>query len=298
MPELPEVETVRRGLDAAWTGRRFTRVETRRADLRFPLPEQMAARLTERTIIALRRRAKYLLADLDDDNSLIVHLGMSGSFRLAAGDAQAGTTEVRPAATYYAQPRLEQHDHVVFHTSDGGVATFNDPRRFGFMRLVPTAQAESGGHLGVLGLEPLEGLLDATTLASATVGKRVSLKAALLDQSVIAGLGNIYVCEALHRAGLSPRRSAATLSRKDGSPTARAVALAPAIVDVLLEAVEAGGSTLRDFSSTDGVMGYFQHRFRVYDREGQACRKPGCPGAVTRIVQSGRSTYFCPRCQR
>ncbi len=293
MPELPEVETVRRGLEAAWQGRTFRSVEARRADLRFPLPEKMAERLTGRTVTALRRRAKYLLIDLDDGQTLIVHLGMSGSFRL-----QAGNMEVRPAATYHPQPRLEAHDHVVFILSDGGVATFNDPRRFGFMRLVPTGEVETGGHLGTLGIEPLDGLLDAEALARACVGKRAPLKAALLDQSIIAGLGNIYVCEALHRAGLSPRRAAATLARKDGSPTARTAPLAQAIVDVLVEAVEAGGSTLRDFSDTDGVMGYFQHRFRVYDRQGMPCPKPGCGGKIQRIVQSGRSTYFCPRCQR
>lgn len=293
MPELPEVETVRRGLEAAWVGRTFASVEARRADLRFPLPERMAERLAGRTIVAVRRRAKYLLVDLDDGNSLIVHLGMSGSFRLTAGDA-----EVRPAATYHPQPRLAAHDHVVFTLSDGGVATFNDPRRFGFMRLAATAEVESGGHLGQLGLEPLDGLLDAATLARALAGKRAPLKAALLDQSVVAGLGNIYVCEALHRAGLSPRRLAATLARKDGAPTKRARTLAPAIVDVLLEAVEAGGSTLRDFSAADGAAGYFQHRFRVYDRESTPCPKPGCDGTVAKIVQGGRSTYFCPRCQR
>lgn len=292
MPELPEVETVRRGLDTALTGRVLTSVEARRADLRFPLPERMTDRLAGRRIEAVRRRAKYLLIDLDDGNTLIVHLGMSGSFRLAAGNA-----EIRPAL-YHPQPRLEKHDHVVFHLSDGGTATFNDPRRFGLMRLAPTASVETGGHLGDLGVEPLDGLMDAGMLASAMAGRHVSLKAALLDQSVVAGLGNIYVCEALHRAGLSPRRDAATLARKDGSPTIRAKALAPAIVDVLVEAVEAGGSTLRDFSAADGALGYFQHRFRVYDREGSPCPKPGCGGTIERIVQSGRSTYFCPRCQR
>lgn len=292
MPELPEVETVRRGLENALTSRVIASVEARRADLRFPLPERMVERLTGRTVKAVRRRAKYLLIDLDDDQTLIVHLGMSGSFRLADGNA-----EIRPAL-YHPQPRLEKHDHVVFRLSDGGIATFNDPRRFGLMRLAPTGSVEAGGHLGNLGVEPLDGLLDATSLARAMAGRKVSLKAALLDQSVVAGLGNIYVCEALHRAGLSPRRAAASLARKDGSPTIRAQALAPAIVDVLEEAVEAGGSTLRDFSAADGTLGYFQHRFRVYDREGQSCLKPGCGGTVERFVQGGRSTYFCARCQR
>ena len=292
MPELPEVETVRRGLENALTSRVIASVEARRADLRFPLPERMVERLTGRTVKAVRRRAKYLLIDLDDDQTLIVHLGMSGSFRLADGNA-----EIRPAL-YHPQPRLEKHDHVVFRLSDGGIATFNDPRRFGLMRLAPTGSVEAGGHLGNLGVEPLDGLLDATSLARAMAGRKVSLKAALLDQSVVAGLGNIYVCEALHRAGLSPRRAAASLARKDGSPTIRAQALAPAIVDVLEEAVEAGGSTLRDFSAADGTLGYFQHRFRVYDREGQSCLKPGCGGMVERFVQGGRSTYFCARCQR
>ena len=292
MPELPEVETVRRGLETALEGRVIQSVEARRADLRVPLPERMAERLMGRAVAAVRRRAKYLLIDLDDGNTLIVHLGMSGSFRLAAGNA-----EIRPAL-YHPQSHLEKHDHVVFRLSDGGIATFNDPRRFGLMRLAPTVSVETGGHLGDLGIEPLGGLLDPATLAKAMAGRKIALKTALLDQSVVAGLGNIYVCEALHRAGLSPRRSASTLARKDGSPTIRATALAPAIVDVLVEAVEAGGSTLRDFSATDGALGYFQHRFRVYDREGKPCPKPGCGGTIERIVQGGRSTYFCPRCQR
>ena len=293
MPELPEVETVRRGLERALVGQTIASVEMRRADLRFALPEKMVERLTGRAIAAVRRRAKYLLIDLDDDQTLIAHLGMSGSFRLSRAGA-----EITPGATYYEHPRLSKHDHVVFALSDGSTATFNDPRRFGFMRLVPTRDVESGGHLGTLGLEPLAGLLDAATLARVTAGRRVSLKAALLDQSVVAGLGNIYVCEALHRAGLSPRRSASSLAKKDGSPTIRAGVLAPAIVDVLVEAVEAGGSTLRDFSDAQGTMGYFQHRFRVYDRTGLPCTRPGCGGTVARIVQGGRSTYFCARCQR
>ena len=199
MPELPEVETVRRGLEKSLVGRTLKSVEARRADLRFPLPQDMVARLTGRLVQYVRRRAKYLLIDLDDGNSLIVHLGMSGSFRLDAGGGEAPT-----AALYHQHSRHEKHDHVVFHLSDGGVATFNDPRRFGLMRLVPTVSAETGGHLGELGIEPLDGLMDAAMLAKAMVGRKVSLKAALLDQSVVAGLGNIYVCEALHRAGLSP----------------------------------------------------------------------------------------------
>jgi formamidopyrimidine-DNA glycosylase len=293
MPELPEVETVRRGLAAAWTGQSFVSVEARRESLRFPLPPDFGRRLEGRTVKSVGRRAKYLVIDLSDGMSLISHLGMSGSFRLTSG-----AEHVRPAAYYHATPRLEKHDHVVFTLSNGCVTTYNDPRRFGFMLLLPTAEVATSERLGELGLEPLDGDLDAATLANRMAGRRTSLKAALLDQTLIAGLGNIYACEALHRAGLSPRRGAWTLAKRDGAPNIHARALAPAIVEVLQEAVEAGGSTLRDFSSTGGTIGNFQHRFRVYDRVGQPCPRPDCGGTIIQIVQSGRSTYFCPRCQR
>ena len=223
---------------------------------------------------------------------------MSGSFRLTSETKEArGTEEVRPGAYYHAKPRLQSHDHIVLVFSNGSVATYNDPRRFGFMLLIPTAEMSRSEHFAKLGMEPLDGTLDAQVLSRAMAGRKMSLKAALLDQTIIAGLGNIYVSEALHRAGLSPRRGAWTLARKEGSPTIRAGPLASAIVDVLTEAVEAGGSTLRDFSSAAGVMGYFQHRFRVYDRAGRSCMKPGCAGTIRQIVQNGRSTYYCPRCQ-
>ncbi len=293
MPELPEVETVRRGLEQALPGRRGPRVEARRADLRFPVPDDLHDRVAGRRVEAVRRRAKYLLIDLEGGLTLLVHLGMSGSFRV-----RAGNRHIEPGAMYYVQPRLEAHDHVVLHLSEGVTATFNDPRRFGFMRLAETGALDEHPHLRGLGIEPLGEAMGAATLARATRNKRTPLKAALLDQSVIAGLGNIYVCEALHRAGLSPRRSAATLSNKDGSPNRRAKTLAPAIREVLAEAIEAGGSTLRDFSSAMGEAGGFQQRFRVYDREGEPCLRPGCDGRIARLVQSGRSTYLCPRCQR
>jgi formamidopyrimidine-DNA glycosylase len=289
MPELPEVETVRRGLEPAMVGARFVAVDQRRPDLRFPFPDRFAERLGGRRVDGLGRRAKYLLAALDDANVLVMHLGMSGSFRIddrAAGRAQHG------------RGKDAAHDHVVFRFSNGARITYNDPRRFGFMQLVPAG--ELGGHplFANIGVEPLGNELDGALLARLFAAKSVSLKAALLDQSLIAGLGNIYVCEALHRAGLSPRRAAATLARRDGTATERAHLLAATIRQVLEEALAAGGSSLRDHRKTDGTLGYFQHSFRVYDRENAPCPRAGCSGRVQRIVQSGRSTFFCSRCQR
>ncbi|MBL8588778.1 MAG: bifunctional DNA-formamidopyrimidine glycosylase/DNA-(apurinic or apyrimidinic site) lyase [Methylobacteriaceae bacterium] len=293
MPELPEVETVRRGLQPAMEGARFARVEARRPDLRFPLPEHFVERLQGKRVTALRRRAKYLVAELDSGETLIMHLGMSGSFRIESGASRAS-----PGDFHYARSNEAAHDHVVFAMSNGAVVTYNDPRRFGFMDLVATADADRAPHLAGLGLEPLDGGLDGAALARLFAGKAAPLKAALLDQRLIAGLGNIYVCEALHRAGLSPRRAAGTLARKDGRPTARAEKLAATIRAVLAEAVEAGGSSIADHRLTDGSLGYFQHAFRVYDREGAACATPGCRGLVTRMTQSGRSTFWCSDCQR
>ncbi|MHB2167488.1 bifunctional DNA-formamidopyrimidine glycosylase/DNA-(apurinic or apyrimidinic site) lyase [Alsobacter sp. R-9] len=293
MPELPEVETVRRGLAPAMVDARLERVEQRRADLRFPFPDGFAARLQGRTIMALGRRAKYLLADLDDGEVLVMHLGMTGRFTVALPEG-----DVRPGEFHHEAGGLAAHDHVVFHLSNGARVTYNDARRFGFMTLVRRSALEEHPLFRGIGVEPLGNALDGELLARLFAGKAAPLKAALLDQRLIAGLGNIYVSEALHRAGLSPRRAAGTLTRRDGSPTAGATRLAAAIRAVLEEAVAAGGSTLRDYAHTDGSLGYFQHAFRVYDREGQPCPTPGCGGVVRRTVQSGRSTFYCGVCQR
>jgi formamidopyrimidine-DNA glycosylase len=266
-------------------------VDQRRADLRFPFPDQFAERLTGRRIEALRRRAKYLLADLDDRQVLVMHLGMSGSFRVE--------DERHSLGLYYrAQSSNPAHDHVAFMLSNGARVIYNDPRRFGFMTLIPGDGLLSHPLFNRIGIEPLGDRLNGAALATMMQGKAISLKAALLDQCLIAGLGNIYVSEALHRAGLSPRRAAGSLARKDGRPSDRANLLAQSIRDVLEEAVAAGGSSLKDHRQTDGALGYFQHSFRVYDREGRACLRPGCAGAVRRIVQSGRASFFCGACQR
>jgi formamidopyrimidine-DNA glycosylase len=293
MPELPEVETVRRGLEPAMVGARFSKVAQRRPDLRFALPQRFVERLQARRIIALGRRAKYLLADLDDGNLLVMHLGMSGSFRIERRDG-AG----RPGNFHHLRSSALAHDHIVFDMSNGARITYNDPRRFGFMLIIPRAELDQHALFAGMGVEPLGNELDGVLVARLFAGKSAPLKAALLDQRLIAGLGNIYVCEALHRAGLSPRRAAGTLARRNGAPTDRAHRLAEVIPEVLNEAVEAGGSTLRDHRQTDGTLGYFQHRFRVYDREGEPCPTSGCSGIIRRIVQSGRSTFFCRVCQR
>ena len=279
MPELPEVETVRRGLAPAMEGARFTKVEVRRGDLRWPLPKGFAEKLRGKTVEGLGRRAKYLLADLSSGDVLMMHLGMSGSFRLNA-DADL----------------RDPHDHVVFEMSTGATVVFNDPRRFGSMKLVARAKLDQEPLLRALGPEPLGNEFDAAMLAQACAGKKTSLKAALSDQRVVAGLGNIYVCEALFRAGLSPKRRASTIADRDGKPNARAESLVVAIKAVLADAIEAGGSSLRDHRRADGSLGDFQHNFRVYDREGQPC--PGCRGKIKRIVQVGRSTFYCPSCQK
>jgi formamidopyrimidine-DNA glycosylase len=287
MPELPEVETVRRGLEPALLGRRLIRAEARRKDLRFPFPDKFAERLEGRTITALSRRAKYLLLDLDDGQVLIAHLGMSGSFRV-----EGRVEDATPGAFHHERSRLSAHDHVVLTTDRNVAVTYNDPRRFGFMLLVPRAELDTHPLLKGLGIEPLGNELSGAYLLSVFTKRAAPLKAALLDQRVIAGLGNIYVCEALFRAGLSPRRAARTVR------AAGAERLAEAIRAVLQEAVEAGGSSLRDHAQTNGELGYFQHHFQVYDRAGQPCVRPGCKGTVRRIVQSGRSTFYCPACQR
>jgi formamidopyrimidine-DNA glycosylase len=288
MPELPEVETVRRGLAPAMEGARFAKVEVRRGDLRWPLPKGFAQRLHGKTVEGLGRRAKYLLADLSSGDVLLMHLGMSGSFRVGKDAA--------PGKYYHERSKSTAHDHIVFHMSNGATVTFNDPRRFGSMKLVSRAKLEHEPLLRALGPEPLGNEFDAAMLAEACAGKKTSLKAALSDQRVVAGLGNIYVCEALYRARLSPKRVASTIADRNGKPNERAEKLVDAIKAVLKDAIEAGGSSLRDHRRADGSLGDFQHNFQVYDREGQPC--PNCKGKIKRIVQVGRSTFYCPSCQK
>jgi formamidopyrimidine-DNA glycosylase len=293
VPELPEVETVRRGLAPVMEGAKIVRVEARRPDLRVPFPPDFVERLTGQTITGLGRRAKYLMADLGSGDVLLMHLGMSGSFRVSLEEEKS-----QPGNFHHAKPAAPAHDHVVFHLSSGATVTFNDPRRFGLMLIVPRSELNDHPLMREVGPEPLGNTFDAGLLAAACAGKKTSLKAALLDQTIVAGLGNIYVCEALHRSRLSPRRQASTIATRKGGPNARAAALVDAIKAVLNDAIEAGGSSLRDHRQTNGELGYFQHRFRVYDREGKPCVTEGCDGVVKRIVQNGRSTFFCPVCQR
>jgi len=293
MPELPEVETVRRGLEPAMVGARFTKVTQRRPDLRFPFPERFSQRLEGQEVRSLSRRAKYLLADLSSGEVLVMHLGMSGRFLVTMD----GATRM-PGEFHHEHGGVGAHDHVVFGLSNGATVTYNDARRFGFMDLVPRAGIESSKHFAGMGIEPLGNELSGEAIARLFEGKRTPLKAALLDQRLIAGLGNIYVCEALFRTGLHPEAPAGSLVTKTGEPTEKAHQLADIIREVLAEAVEAGGSTLRDHAQVDGSLGYFQHSFRVYDREGEPCMTPGCAGTVARLVQSGRSTFYCPECQQ
>lgn len=298
MPELPEVETVRRGLAPVMEGARLVHVEQRRADLRVPFPERFVDRLRGATVTALSRRAKYLLADLSTGEVLIAHLGMSGSFRIRSGAEGEGV----PGVFHHGRDRAAAHDHVVFHLEGphlpgGASVTYNDPRRFGFMDLVARAALPEHPSLAGLGVEPLGNELDADLLARLFRDRATPLKSALLDQRLIAGLGNIYVCEALWRARLDPRAAAGSVVTAGGRPKPGLVDLAGAIRDVLGEAIAAGGSSLRDHRQVDGELGYFQHAFAVYDREGDPCPRPTCDGVVERTAQGGRSTFFCPRCQ-
>jgi len=290
MPELPEVETVRRGLAPVMEGRRIALLTPRRPDLRYPLPEGFARRLTGIRIERLTRRAKYLLAELESGEHLLMHLGMSGRFTIHAPE---GKKHGRPGGFHHDHAPLETHDHVIFDMEDGTRIIYADPRRFGFMELIAQADLETNRHLAALGPEPLGNSFSAQTLSARLKGRKTPIKSALLDQRNVAGLGNIYVCEALFRAGISPKRQASTVTT-----AARLQRLVPAIRDVLAEAIAAGGSTLRDYAQTDGELGYFQHAFAVYDREGEACSKPGCSGSVKRITQSGRSSFYCPSCQK
>ena len=278
MPELPEVETVRRGLEPVLTGCVLAHVGQRRPDLRWPFPDRFAERLTGRRVLGLGRRSKYLLIGLDGGETWIIHLGMSG--RILVDESP------------HADSVPGKHDHVIVTTDRGDVVTYNDARRFGLMDLWPTADLENHKLLAGLGPEPLGNAFNSAVLAAALADKRTPIKAALLDQQTVAGLGNIYVSEALHRAGISPKRISGTISRP------RIDRLAGEVVATLNDAIAAGGSSLRDFRQADGELGYFQHSFRVYDREGEPCPTTGCSGTVRRIVQSGRSTFYCPKCQR
>lgn len=293
MPELPEVETVRRGLAPAMEGQRIAGVTLNRADLRFKFPDGFVERLTGRTITSLGRRAKYLTADLDDGAVLIMHLGMSGSFRVGPGGSQEKIGEF-----YIPRGKLAAHDHVIFDLGSGDRVIYNDPRRFGFMDLTTREAFATHPLIRGIGLEPLGNEFGPETLNQLFSDKKTPLKAALLDQKLIAGLGNIYVCEALWRAKLLPTRLAGTIADAQKKPGKPITELATAIRTVLEEAIEAGGSSLRDYVQTTGELGYFQHRFSVYDCEGKPCVRQGCGGTVERIVQSGRSTFFCATCQK
>ena len=301
MPELPEVETVRRGLQPVMEGFRIVKAEARRKDLRFPFQKDFVNRLEGQTVTGLGRRAKYLMADLTSGDVLLMHLGMSGSFRVIKDEEQK-----TPGKFQHARSDDRAHDHVVFHMSSGVSVVFNDPRRFGYMKIIARPALDEEPLLRELGPEPLGNEFDAAMLARSCANKKTSLKAALLDQRVVAGLGNIYVCEALYRAQLSPRRLAATLATKagqrkgvsGGEPTEHARRLVAAIHAVLNQAIKAGGSSLRDHRQTSGELGYFQHSFQVYDREGEKCQTEGCGGIVKRFTQNGRSTFWCPKCQK
>ncbi|WP_370229667.1 bifunctional DNA-formamidopyrimidine glycosylase/DNA-(apurinic or apyrimidinic site) lyase [Cognatishimia sp.] len=283
MPELPEVETVRRGLEPAMTGAVIAKAAVNRPDLRWPFPDNMSARLTGKTVLGLRRRSKYILADLSSGETLLVHLGMSGRMTVS-GD---------PLGQFaHDHPQAEKHDHVVFDMDNGARVTFNDPRRFGAMDLLETATADAHKLLRDIGPEPLGNDFNEDYLVDQLRDRKTPVKSALLDQKIVAGLGNIYVCEALFRAGISPKRSVNNISAR------RIAALVPIIREVLTEAIEAGGSSLKDFRQADGELGYFQHSFDVYGREGDPCKTPDCGKVILRITQSGRSSFYCAQCQR
>jgi len=287
MPELPEVETIRRGLEPVLTGARLRRVRARRPNLRFPFPDGFVQRLTGARVERLERRGKYILAPLDRDETLIIHLGMTGRFEIEGGGEGSP-----PAAFALAAPADTRHAHVVFETEAGAVVTFFDARRFGFMDLASTDTLDVHPRFAAMGPEPLGDAFDGPYLKAAFAGRRAGAKALLLDQSLVAGLGNIYVCEALHRARVSPVKPAGSIGGR------RLIELVAAVRSILEEAIIAGGSTLRDYAGADGALGYFQHRFEAYGRAGEACGSPGCGGAIVRIVQAGRATFYCPSCQR
>jgi formamidopyrimidine-DNA glycosylase len=292
MPELPEVETVRRGLQPVMEGARILRAELRRPDLRFPFPKRFGKRIEGQTVISVSRRAKYLLFHLENGLTALSHLGMSGSFRIETGGGEG-----MPGVFHHERGKLLAHDHVVLSLSSPGGqecrVIYNDPRRFGFMDLIEPGGLHANRFLQGLGVEPVGNELSGALISALFAKKAAPLKSALLDQRLIAGLGNIYVCEALWRSGLSPERASQTISG-----TKQADRLASDIREVIAEAIQAGGSSLRDYIQTDGSLGYFQHSFSVYGREGEKCRKARCKGTISRIVQSGRSSFFCPECQK
>ena len=287
MPELPEVETVRRGLAPVMEGARILAADIRRPDLRWPFPAGMAERLTGATVLRLRRRSKYILADLDSGETLLIHLGMSGRMLISRKAARQPTADF-----FHALPAPAKHDHVVLDMEGGARITFNDARRFGAMDLMPTTDTDSHPLLARLGPEPLGNAFDGPYLAAALAGRKTPIKSALLDQRIVAGLGNIYVCEVLYRARISPKRPAGRIAG------ARVAGMVTVIREVLNDAIDAGGSSLRDHRRTDGELGYFQHSFQVYGREGAPCLAPGCGAEIRRIVQAGRSSFYCPACQR
>ncbi len=280
-PELPEVETVRRGLEGRLKGRTIEHLELRRPDLRFPFPEGLETMLLGRTVEHIDRRAKYLLIRLDNGTTLMSHLGMTGRWTLKEEDSEIESS----------------HDWVVMHLDNGERAVYSDHRRFGFMDVFRTANQEQNRFLSRLGPEPTPDHLTPMDLAEGLRGRRTAMKTALLDQSTVAGLGNIYVCEILYRAGVSPRRSAASVAGKSGGVTRRVERLTAATHDVITEAIDAGGSSISDFVDVKGDLGYFHHSFEAYGRENMSCLKQGCSGTIRRIVQSGRSTFYCPKCQ-
>jgi len=283
LPELPEVETVRRGLDPVLTGQAIARADVRREGLRWPFPRDLAGRLTGAKVLRLWRRSKYILADLSTGETLILHLGMSG--RILISGTPLGKF-------HHSHPAPQKHDHVVLDIEGGARVTFNDARRFGAIDLCATKDAENHKLIAGLGPEPLGNTFNESYLAEALQARNMPIKSALLDQKIVAGLGNIYVCEVLFRAGISPKRKAGRIA------AGRVSDLVPIIRQVLGEAIESGGSSLKDYRQADGELGYFQHSFRVYGREGLPCLRPGCGGMVARVVQSGRSSFYCPQCQR
>lgn len=283
MPELPEVETVKAGIAPVMEGHVIARADVNRPDLRWPFPDRMAERLDGKRVLGLRRRSKYILVDLDSAETLLIHLGMSGRMLISGHTV---------GEFHHPHPVPAKHDHVVFHMDDGARITFNDARRFGAMDLMDTATQDDHWLIRDLGPEPLGNAFNESYLIGRLKGRNMPIKSALLDQRIVSGLGNIYVCEVLFRAGIHPARKAGRISE------ARVASLVPLIRDVLSEAIAAGGSSLRDYRQSDGELGYFQHVFQVYDREGDPCVTPGCDRIITRIVQSGRSSFFCPQCQR
>jgi formamidopyrimidine-DNA glycosylase len=283
MPELPEVETVRRGLAPVMEGAVIAQADVNRPDLRWPFPENMADRLNGQRILGLRRRSKYILVDLESTESLLIHLGMSGRM-LISGHTVGDFHHEHPAPA--------KHDHVVLHMEDGVRITFNDARRFGAMDLFQTTEQENHWLIRDLGPEPLRNGFNENYLVERLKGKNTPIKSALLDQRIVSGLGNIYVCEVLFRAGIHPQTKAGKIAAK------HVAALVPIIRTVLEEAIAAGGSSLKDYRQADGELGYFQHGFQVYDRQGDPCVTPDCDATIDRIVQSGRSSFFCPQCQR